>query len=66
MNKLFFKILLILLISLLLTVNQYSEINDASLWAAKNDSFSLNFNDVEISEFLSVMSQLLGKNIILS
>ncbi len=47
------------------------------LWAAKKskekvkenlkeDSFSLNFNDVEISEFLNVMSQVLGKNIILS
>lgn len=33
---------------------------------AKDNSFSLNFNDVEISEFLNVMSQLLGKNIILS
>jgi len=32
----------------------------------KEKSFSLNFNDVEISEFLNVMSQLLGKNIILS
>ena len=68
MNKLFLKIslILILLISLLLTINQSSEKNNAFLWAAKNDSFSLNFNDVEISEFLNVMSQVLGKNIILS
>lgn len=32
----------------------------------KETSFSLNFNDVEVSEFLNVMSQLLNKNIILS
>ena len=32
----------------------------------KDTNFSLNFNDVEISEFLNVMSQILGKNIILS
>jgi len=69
MKRLFLKILLIILTSLLLTITQYSEINDTCLWAAKNtknDSFSLNFNDVEISEFLNVMSQVLGKNIILS
>jgi len=69
MKRLFLIISLILLISLLPTNNKYSEINDIYLWAAKNtksDSFSLNFNDVEISEFLNVMSQVLGKNIILS
>ncbi len=33
---------------------------------AKDNTFSLNFNDVEISEFLNVMSQVLDKNIILS
>ena len=65
MKRLFLIISLITL--LLLTINQYSEINDNYLWAAKNaQSFSLNFNDVEISEFLNVMSQVLGKNIILS
>ena len=64
MKRLFLIISLITL--LLLSINQYFEINDIYLWAAKNDSFSLNFNDVEISEFLSVMSQVLGKNIILS
>lgn len=43
--------------------------NNNLLWAAKKtkeNSFSLNFNDVEISEFLNVMSQVLEKNIILS
>ncbi len=29
-------------------------------------TFALNFNDVEISEFINVMSRILGKNIILS
>ena len=68
MKRLFLKISLILSVSLLLTINQYPEINDTSLWAqnTKSGSFSLNFNDVEISEFLNVMSQVLGKNIILS
>jgi len=67
MKRLFLKISLIPFISLLLTIN-HTEINDASLWAqnTKSNSFSLNFNDVEISEFLNVMSQVLGKNIILS
>ncbi len=32
----------------------------------KDNTFSLNFNDVEISEFINVMSQIIGKNIILS
>lgn len=32
----------------------------------KDNTFSLNFNDVEISEFVNVMSQIIGKNIILS
>lgn len=32
----------------------------------KDNTFSLNFNDVEISEFVNVMSQVIGKNIILS
>ena len=31
----------------------------------KDNTFSLNFNDVEISEFVNVMSQIIGKNIIL-
>ena len=29
-------------------------------------TFALNFNDVEISEFINVMSRILGRNIILS
>ncbi len=33
---------------------------------SKDNTFALNFNDVDISEFLNVMSQLLDKNIILS
>ena len=44
-------------------------IDNTNLNAAKktkDKSFSLNFNDVEISEFLNIMSQLLKKNIILS
>jgi len=42
------------------------QLNGQSAKKTKDNSFSLNFNDVEISEFLNVMSQLLGKNIILS
>lgn len=44
-------------------------IDNANVLAAKkpkDNSFSLNFNDVEISEFINVMSQVLEKNIILS
>ena len=33
---------------------------------ARENTFSLNFNDVEISDFLNVMSQILEKNIIIS
>ncbi len=32
----------------------------------KDNTFSLNFNDVEIAEFINVMSRIIGKNIILS
>jgi len=32
----------------------------------KDNTFALNFNDVEIAEFINVMSQIIGKNIILS
>ena len=65
----------VLMIFLILTVTPHSVQNNNFLWAAKKtkekakekeNSFSLNFNDVEISEFLNVMSQVLGKNIILS
>jgi len=60
-----------------MTVTPQPEQNNSFLWAAKktrektkekekDNSFALNFNDVEISEFLNVMSQVLGKNIILS
>ena len=65
----------VILFFLIITVSSPLEHNNSFLWAAKktkekekekDNSFSLNFNDVEISEFLNVMSQLLGKNIILS
>ncbi|HNX24477.1 MAG TPA: secretin N-terminal domain-containing protein [Spirochaetota bacterium] len=65
----------VLIIFLLMAITPPSEQNINFLWAAKktkekvkekDSSFSLNFNDVEISEFLNVMSQVLGKNIILS
>lgn len=58
----------ILLTAALIMLNSILSDN-ADVMAAKkpkDNSFSLNFNDVEISEFLNVMSQLLGKNIILS
>ncbi len=64
-------VLLITFLMLTLTAPQIPYNN--LLWAAKKvkekekeTSFSLNFNDVEVSEFLNVMSQVLGKNIILS
>jgi len=63
----------VLIIFLFMTLSPSVDQNNNFLWAAKktkekekNNSFSLNFNDVEISEFLNVMSQVLGKNIILS
>ena len=42
--------------------------NTASLYAQKKrvKKFALNFKDVEISEFINVMSQLIGKNIIIA
>jgi general secretion pathway protein D len=71
MNKKLIITPVVLIIFLLLAITPRSEKNDSYLWAAKktkekDSSFSLNFNDVEISEFLNVMSQVLGKNIILS
>jgi len=56
-----FIVALIMLCSVL-----YDNSNVMAAKKPKDNSFSLNFNDVEISEFLNVMSQLLGKNIILS
>jgi len=63
----------ILIAVLLLTIAPPHGQYNNNLWAQKkvkvkekDTSFSLNFNDVEISEFLNVMSQVLGKNIILS
>lgn len=73
MNKKLFIAPVVLLIFLLITITPQSVHNNNFLWAAKKtkekekeSTFSLNFNDVEISEFLNVMSQVLGKNIILS
>ena len=62
-----FFLIAVLLLTISLSGGKYNN----NLWAqkktkAKDNSFSLNFNDVEISEFLNVMSQVLGKNIILS
>ncbi len=65
----------VLMFFLLLTIAPPVDQSTGYLWAAKKtkekekekeNTFSLNFNDVEISEFLNVMSQVLGKNIILS
>jgi general secretion pathway protein D len=36
-----------------------------NIYAAAPQYFTLNFKDVEITEFLNVMSQLLNKNILL-
>jgi general secretion pathway protein D len=70
-KKIILPVLIIAL--LLLTVSPHGVKYNNHLWAQKKakekekeTNFSLNFNDVEISEFLSVMSQILGKNIILS
>jgi general secretion pathway protein D len=51
---------------ILLSSLMVDNVNGQAVKKTKDNSFSLNFNDVEISEFLNVMSQLLGKNIILS
>jgi len=61
-------VLITLLISLL--VISFSD-SDSVLEAAKKKKraprkFALNFNDVEISEFITVMSKVIGKNIVLS
>lgn len=42
-----------------------TSVKKASKKKKKSKNFSLNFKDVEISEFLNVMSQLIGKNIII-
>jgi type II secretory pathway component GspD/PulD (secretin) len=39
--------------------------DDKTKEQTKERNFALNFRDVEISEFLNIMSQLIGKNIIL-
>ncbi|PKL19458.1 MAG: hypothetical protein CVV49_00010 [Spirochaetae bacterium HGW-Spirochaetae-5] len=71
MNKKKILLPVFLIAILLLTVSPSGVEYNNNLWAqkkakVKDSSFSLNFNDVEISEFLNVMSQVLGKNIILS
>jgi len=77
MNKKLIIAPVVLMMFLIMTVTPQPEQNNSFLWAAKktrektkekekDNSFALNFNDVEISEFLNVMSQVLGKNIILS
>jgi general secretion pathway protein D len=75
MNKKIFYIPIIFLAFILVTGNSPIHNDCGNLYAAKkvkekakekDTHFSLNFNDVEISEFINVMSQILGKNIILS
>jgi len=78
MKKKFIITPVVLIIALMVTISPTLEHKNNFLWAAKKtkektketkekeNNFSLNFNDVEISEFLNVMSQILGKNIILS
>ncbi len=59
--------IIILLISLVITMgNVNSEIFAQKKKASGPKKFALNFNDVEISEFITVMSQIIGKNIVLS
>lgn len=53
-----------------LSLFNFSNINSRFIQGASAkkapQTFALNFNDVEISEFINVMSRILGKNIILS
>ncbi len=64
--------LTILLITAALIFSGMFDYGYGPLFAAKKTkeagekTFSLNFNDVEISEFVNVMSKIIGKNIILS
>lgn len=61
-------ILTILFFSLSLINLSYTSSGFTQETSAKKapPTFALNFNDVEISEFINVMSRILGKNIILS
>ena len=43
----------------------YAQQKGVSKAPAKEQTFALNFKDTDISEFLSIMSQLIGKNIIM-
>lgn len=47
-------------------VQQKNNLMAQSTKKAKVKKFALNFKDVEISEFINVMSQLIGKNIIIA
>jgi len=63
--------LIMILIAAGLVFSGYPHNGGITLFAAKkaqekDNTFSLNFNDVEISEFVNVMSKIIGKNIILS
>ena len=55
----------ILCVLILLFGTLYAQQKNAQKPPAKEQTFALNFKDTDISEFLSIMSQLIGKNIIL-
>ncbi|MFA5518711.1 MAG: secretin N-terminal domain-containing protein [Spirochaetota bacterium] len=67
-KKILALILTILFFSLSLINLSYTSSGFTQDTSAKKapPTFALNFNDVEISEFINVMSRILGKNIILS
>lgn len=71
MEKKYYKLTTLIIAALLLFTGLADRINNSRLEArqssdSKKNTFSLNFNDVEISEFINIMSKLIGKNIILS
>ncbi|MCL1911246.1 MAG: hypothetical protein FWG13_03475 [Leptospirales bacterium] len=55
----------ILCVLILFLGTLYAQQRDAQKPPAKEQTFALNFKDTDIAEFLSIMSQLIGKNIIL-
>jgi len=59
------KLLSILCVPMLLFGALYAQQKGVSKAPAKEQTFALNFKDTDISEFLSIMSQLIGKNIIM-
>ncbi len=69
MNKKILALILTILffsLSLINLSNNSSGFTQGTSAKKAPQTFALNFNDVEISEFINVMSRILGKNIILS